>query len=53
MRHSKYVRLQRIAAEKCAAEAVTRKPGYGVRPLESQWEIGGKAASQIAKPVRA
>jgi hypothetical protein len=23
--------------------------GYGVRPLESQWEIGGKGPSQIAK----
>ena len=34
-------------------QTTTRQPGYGVRPLESQWETGEMGAAQIAKPGRA
>ena len=34
---------------KRAAKAATRKRGYGVRPLESQWETGPSVKRQIAK----
>jgi hypothetical protein len=38
---------------KRAAKAATRKRGYGVRPLASQWETGLSAKRQIAKAARA